>query len=39
MCIRDRDIREIKAGPLDSSVMNALSFKIDELKETSGNRD
>ena len=35
----DEDIREIKAGPLDSSVMNALSFKIDELKETSGNRD
>ena len=35
----EEDIREIKAEPLDSSVMNALSFKIDELKETSGNRD
>lgn len=33
------DIREIKAEPLDSAVMSALSFKIDELKETSGNRD
>ena len=35
----DEDIREIKAEPLDSSVMKALSLKIDELKETSGNRD
>ncbi len=35
----EEDIREIKAEPLDNSVMNALSFKIDELKETSGNRD
>lgn len=35
----DEDIREIKAEPLDNSVMNALSLKIDELKETSGNRD
>ena len=35
----EEDIREIKAEPLDSSVMNALSLKIDELKETSGNRD
>lgn len=33
------DIREIKTEPLDSAVMSALSFKIDELKETSGNRD
>ena len=33
------DIREITAEPLDSAVMSALSFKIDELKETSGNRD
>lgn len=33
------DIREIKLDPLDSSVMNVLNSKIEELKETSGNRD
>ena len=37
--LSDEDIREIKHEPLDGAVMSALSFKIDELKETSGNRD
>lgn len=32
-------IKEFKLEPLDSSVINALQLKIDELKETSGNRD
>ena len=32
-------IQEIKIEPLDSSVTNLLQLKIDELKETSGNRD
>lgn len=35
----EEDIREIKVEPLDSAVMNVLQLKIDELKETSGNRD
>lgn len=33
------DIREIKTDPLDSAVMTAMNNKIEELKETSGNRD
>ena len=37
--LTDEDIREIKVEPLDSAVMNILQLKIDELKETSGNRD
>ena len=37
--ISDDDIREIKLDPLDNMVMNALTNKIEELKETSGNRD
>lgn len=37
--LTDEDIREIKVEPLDSAVMNVLQLKIDELKETSGNRD
>lgn len=32
-------IKEFKLEPLDGSVVNALQLKIDELKETSGNRD
>ncbi len=35
----DEDIREIRVEPLDSAVMAAMNNKIDELKETSGNRD
>ncbi len=37
--ISDDDIREIKIDPLDPAVMPALNLKIQELKETSGNRD
>ena len=32
-------IREIETRPLDSIVASILQLKIDELKETSGNRD
>ncbi len=37
--IGDDDIREIRIDPLDSAVIPALNMKIEELKETSGNRD
>lgn len=37
--VTDEELREIKIEPLDSSVMAALNSKIEELKETSGNRD
>lgn len=37
--ITGEDIREIKLDPLDGAVFGALNSKIDELKETSGNRD
>lgn len=37
--LSDDDIREISLDPLDSAVMAAMKNKIDELKETSGNRD
>lgn len=37
--INDDNIKEITVSQLDSSVMNMLTQKIDELKETSGNRD
>ncbi|MBO5370811.1 MAG: hypothetical protein J6B23_09070 [Clostridia bacterium] len=35
----DRSIREIQVSQLDGSIVNILHQKIDELKETSGNRD
>lgn len=35
----DRNIREITVSQLDSGVVALLNQKIDELKETSGNRD
>lgn len=35
----DRNIREISVSQLDSGVVAILNQKIDELKETSGNRD
>ena len=35
----ENDIREIQTSQLDSSVVNILQLKIEELKETSGNRD
>ncbi len=37
--LSDDDIREIKIEPLDSAVMTAMNNKIEELKETSANRD
>ncbi len=35
----ERNIREIQVSQLDGSIINLLYQKIDELKETSGNRD
>ena len=35
----ERTIKEISVSQLDSSVMNVLQLKINELKEISGNRD
>ena len=37
--LREETIREIMAQQLDSSVINTMTNKIEELKETSGNRD
>lgn len=37
--IDDRNLREITVSQLDSSIIGILNQKIDELKETSGNRD
>lgn len=35
----ERNIREIQVSQLDGSIIGILNQKIDELKETSGNRD
>ncbi len=35
----DRNIKEITVSQLDSAVVSLLNQKIEELKETSGNRD
>lgn len=35
----ERNIREIQVSQLDGSIIGLLNQKIDELKETSGNRD
>lgn len=35
----DTNFRKIEVSPIDSSVVNHLTAKIEELKETSGNRD
>lgn len=35
----DSKIKEMITRPLDSTVLNARGLKVDELKETSGNRD
>lgn len=35
----EENLRQIRVNPLNSEVFTALSMKIDELKETSGNRD
>jgi len=37
--IDDRNIKEISVSQLDSGIVTLLNQKIDELKETSGNRD
>ncbi len=37
--IDDRNIKEISVSQLDSGIVAVLNQKIDELKETSGNRD
>ncbi len=37
--IDDRNIKEISVSQLDSGIVSLLNQKIDELKETSGNRD
>ena len=35
----DSNLREIETSQLDSTVINLLTYKIEELKETTGNRD
>jgi hypothetical protein len=37
--LSDDNLREIDIKQLDGSLLNFLTFKIDELKETAGNRD
>ena len=37
--VDDGELKEIKIDPLDNSVLTVLNNKIEELKETSGNRD
>jgi hypothetical protein len=37
--LEDRSIREITVQPLSGNYINILQTKIDEMKETSGNRD
>jgi len=37
--ISDTKIREIEVNPLPGFIVNFMEMKIDELKETSGNRD
>lgn len=37
--LNDDNIKEIAVSPLDGFIVNHLQMKIDELKETSGNRD
>ena len=35
----DSNLREIETSQLDGTVINLLTYKIEELKETTGNRD
>lgn len=35
----DNDVRRIDVSPLNNVYLNVLTMKIDEMKETSGNRD
>lgn len=37
--LNDDNIKEINYTPIDMSIINLLQYKVDELKETSGNRD
>lgn len=37
--LEDRNIREIKPSPIDGFIINHKQMKIDELKETTNNRD
>lgn len=37
--LSEDDLREIQTNPLPASISNILTQKIEELKETSGNRD
>ena len=37
--LSDDDLRQFTVSPIGGNVLNALSQRIDELKETSGNRD
>lgn len=37
--IGEESIREFSVSPLDAYIVQHLQYKIDELKETSGNRD
>lgn len=37
--LSDNDVRRIDVSPLNNVYLNVLNMKIDEMKETSGNRD
>lgn len=37
--LNEENIRQIDTKPLDGYIMNLMQYKVDELKETSGNRD
>lgn len=37
--LNDENVREIVEKQLDGNIINLLTYKIEELKETSGNRD
>lgn len=37
--ITDDDIRQITVSPIGSNILNTVNMRIDEMKETSGNRD
>lgn len=37
--LNEENIRQIDTKPLDGYILNLMQYKVDELKETSGNRD
>lgn len=37
--IDDQTVKQLEVSPISSNALNLLQFKVDELKETSGNRD